>query len=117
MKRVMKVIVTGLASVILGLAISGNVSAGDRVANPETLFAKGLSWTERNGENKGVLQLNANGSAIILWNGHTYYGSWEKVDEYHVQTSWKHGGPPGSVWSVRETGNSASPYVVSRGTP
>ena len=39
-------------------------AAGDRVADPETVFAKGMSWTERNGQDKGVMQLNANGSAI-----------------------------------------------------
>src|SRR4029079_8212256 len=29
-------------------------SAGDLVANPETIFAKGMGFSERNGENKGV---------------------------------------------------------------
>jgi hypothetical protein len=117
MKQMRIAIVAGLALTSLALAGSGFAAPGDRVANPETLFAKGLKWIERNGENRGVLQLNSNGSAIIMWNGRTYYGSWEKVDEYRVKTMWKHGGPPGSVWSVRETGDSASPYVVSRGTP
>ena len=117
MKRLIRLIVAGVVLVSLDLVGSGSAAPGDRVANPETLFAKGLRWTERNGTNRGVLQLNSNGSAIINWNGRTYYGDWEKVDEFHVETSWKHGGPPGSVWSVRETGDSASPYVVSRGTP
>jgi len=90
-------------------------SAGDLVANPETIFAKGMGFSERNGENKGVIQLSKNGYAIIKWNGTTYTGKWEKVDEYHIRTIWKDsGGPPGGIWSLRTTGDSTSPYVAIR---
>lgn len=102
------------AALILPTAVT---AAGDLVANPETVFAKGMSWTERNGQDKGVMQLNANGSAIVNWNGRTYYGSWEKVDDYRVKTTWEDGGPGGSVWSLRETGDGAVPYRASRRAP
>jgi hypothetical protein len=115
MKRTMKVILAGLA-VSVGSVLPA-LAAGDLVANPETIFAKGMKWSERNGENKGALQLNSGGSALINWNGTTYHGRWEKVDEYHVRTTWESGGPPGSVWSLRETGDSAVPYVASRRQP
>ena len=107
-------------SVLLGAVLTGataTTSAHELVANPETVFAKGMSWTERNGQDKGVLQLNTDGSAIINWNGTTYYGSWEKVGEYRVKTTWESGGPNGSVWSLRETGDGAVPYRATRRTP
>jgi hypothetical protein len=116
MKRAMKVILAGLAVVSMG-SILPALAAGDLVANPETIFAKGMKWSERNGENTGVLQLNLHGSAIINWNGTTYYGHWERVDKYRVKTTWESGGPPGSVWSLRETGDSAVPYIASRREP
>jgi hypothetical protein len=116
MKRAMKVILAGLAVVSMGSTLPA-LATGDLVANPETVFAKGMRWTERNGEDTGVLQLNTSGSAIIHWNGTTYRGHWQRVGEYRVKTTWESGGPPGSVWSLRETGDSAAPYVASRRTP
>ena len=117
MKRTMRVTLAVLASVSVGSTFPCLAFAGSRVANPETIFEKGMSWSERNGTNKGVLQLYANGGAIINWNGTTYYGHWVKTDEYHVKTTWENGGPPGSRWSIRETGDSAVPYIASRGEP
>ena len=108
--------VGGLAGILLGNTLTA-AWAGDLVANPETVFEKGMSWTERNGHDKGVLQLNSNGSAIINWNGSIYWGSWEKVDEYRVKTTWESGGPKGTIWSLRATGDSAVPYVASRRVP
>ena len=116
MKRTMEVILVGLASASIGLILSSPVSA-DLVANPETIFSKGMKWSERYGENKGVLHLNAGGGAVINWNGTTYWGHWEKVDEYHVKTTWESEELPGNVWSIRETGDSMVPYVASRATP
>ena len=105
-----------LVAFAIGLSSSAlpSWSAGDLVANPETIFAKGMGFSERNGENKGVLQLSKNGYAIIKWNGTSYTGKWEKVDEYHIRTIWKEGGPPGGIWSLRTTGDSTSPYVAIR---
>jgi len=40
MKRIMEVILAGLASASVGLILPAPVSAGDLVANPETIFAK-----------------------------------------------------------------------------
>jgi hypothetical protein len=116
MKRAMKVILAGLAVVSMGSTLPA-LATGDLVANPETIFATGMRWNERNGENTGLLRLHSNGSAIINWNGTTYRGHWQKVGEYRVKTTWESGGPPGSVWSLRETGDSAVPYVASRGAP
>src|SRR5262245_404311 len=97
------------------LSMSGPAfTADDLVANPETIFAKGMGFSERNGENKGVIQLSDNGYAIIKWNGTSHTGRWEKVDEYHIRTIWKEGGPPGGIWSLRKTGDSSSPYVAIR---
>jgi len=110
-------LIVAAAAALAGLAVVPLASAGERVENPETIFAKGMKWSERNGENKGVLQLNANGSARINWNGTSYRGHWEKVDDYRVKTTWESGGPPGSVWSIRETGNAEIPYVASRAEP
>ena len=88
------------------------------VADPEKIYAKGLGWKEMHGEGKGVLQLNPRGSAVVYWNGKTYWGRWEKVDTYHVKTTWRTtGGPPGAVWAVYETGNPAVPYIGTRGQP
>ena len=119
MNRTHKTILAGLAVILAGWVsgAQGPASAGALVENPETIFAKGMGWSERNGQNKGVLQLNDDGSARILWNGMRYRGHWEKVDQYHVKTTWESGGPPGSVWSARETGDPAVPYVISRGQP
>jgi hypothetical protein len=108
-----KVILVALTAGAIGL-IQPALAAEDLVANPETIFAKGMKFSERNGENKGVIQLNPKGRAIISWNGTTYTGQWEKIDEYHIKTIWESGGPPGGVWSLRATGNSASPYVAIR---
>jgi hypothetical protein len=97
MNRARKTILAGLAVILAGW-ISGpqmSASAGARVENPETIFAKGMGWSERNGENKGVLQLNDDGSARIYWNGRRYRGHWEKVDKYRVRTTWESGGSPG----------------------
>jgi hypothetical protein len=116
MKRTIKVILAALTLGMIG-SIQPTLAAEDLVANPETIFAKGMKFSERNGENKGVIQLNPKGSAIINWNGTTYRGNWEKVDEYHIKTTWESGGPPGGVWSLRPTGNSASPYVAIREAP
>ena len=116
MRRTTKVALAGLALFMVG-AISPALAADDLIANPETIFAKGMGFSERNGENKGVLQLNSDGSARINWNGTTYRGHWEKVDEYRVRTAWESGRPPGSVWSIRETGDAAVPYVASRREP
>ena len=113
MRRTTKMILAGLALVSVS-AIPPALAGDDLVANPETIFAKGMGFIERNGENKGVLQLSDDGSAIIKWNDTRYTGRWEKVDEYHVKTIWPEGGPPGGVWSLRATGNSASPYVAIR---
>jgi hypothetical protein len=112
MKRSTKVILAGLAFVSVG-AILPALAAGDLVANPETIFAKGMKFSERNGENKGALQLSSNGYAIINWNGTTYTGHWEKVDEYHIKTTWEGGGPPGGIWSIRTT-DVADHYIASR---
>ena len=88
------------------------------VADPEKIYAKGLGWKEMHGEGKGVLQLNPRGSAVVYWNGKTYWGRWEKVDTYHVKTTWRTtGGPPGAVWAVYETGNPAVPYIGTRAQP
>jgi hypothetical protein len=87
------------------------------VADPEKIYEKGLGWKEMYGEGKGVLQLNPRGSAVVYWNGITYWGRWEKVDTYHVKTTWPTGGPPGSVWAIYETGNPAVPYIGTRGQP
>ena len=87
------------------------------VADPEKIYAKGMGWKEMHGEGKGVLQLNPRGSAVVYWNGITYWGRWEKVDTYHVKTTWETGGPPGGVWSIYETGNPAVPYIGTRGQP
>jgi len=114
MKRTVKVV---LAALTVGvISILPALAADDLVANPETIFAKGMKFSERNGEDKGVIELRKNGYAIINWNGTTYRGRWEKVDEYHVRTIWNSssGAPPGGVWSLRPTGNSASPYVAIR---
>src|SRR5215510_11913636 len=105
MKRTTMLFLTTLVVGLFSTALPSQ-SAGDLIANPETIFAKGMGFSEKNGENKGVIQLSANGYAIIKWNGTTYTGRWEKVDEYHVKTIWKDGGPPGGVWSLRATGNS-----------
>lgn len=113
----MKTVTIGVLSFSFGMTLSAAVLAGDLVANPETVFAKGMSWTERHGQDKGVLQLNSDGSAIVSWNGRTYYGSWERIDEYRVRTTWERGGPAGSIWSLRETGDGAIPYKASRRTP
>ena len=113
MRRTTKMILAGLALVSVS-AIPPALAGDDLVANPETIFAKGMGFIERNGENKGVLQLSDNGSATIEWNGTSYTGRWEKVDEFHVKTIWKEGGPPGGVWSLRTTGDSTSPYVAIR---
>jgi hypothetical protein len=112
MRRTTKMILAGLA--LVSISAIPPALAGDLVANPDTIFAKGMGFSERNGENKGVIQLSDNGYAIIKWNGTSYTGRWEKVDEFHVKTIWKEGGPPGGVWSLRTTGNSASPYVAIR---
>ena len=111
-----KTVLAAVAAVLASAAL-GQASAGDLVANPETVFAKGLKWIDKHGENKGVLQLSPRGSALINWNGTTYRGRWEKVGEYHVKTTWETGGPPGSVWSLRETGDPTAPYVASRRMP
>lgn len=116
MKHTPRMILAG-AVALASLAVVPLASAGERVANPQTIFAKGMKWTERNGENKGVLMLKPSGNALINWNGTTYRGKWEKVDEYRVRTIWEAGGPPGSVWSIRETGNKDIPYVASRAEP
>ena len=112
MRQITKAILAGLA--LISVSATLPVLAGDLVANPETIFAKGMGFSERNGENKGVLQLSDNGYAIIKWNGTTHTGTWEKIDEYHIRTIWKSGGPPGGVWSLRATGDSSSPYVAIR---
>jgi len=114
MKRIVKL---ALAALTVGaISILPALAADDLVANPETIFAKGMKFSERNGENKGVIELRSNGYAIINWNGTTYKGRWEKTDEFHVKTIWDSGsdGPPGGLWSLRPTGNSASPYVAIR---
>jgi len=115
MKRIVKII---LAALTVGvISILPALAADDLVANPETIFAKGMKFSERNGEDKGVIELKKNGYAIINWNGTTYKGRWEKVDEFHVKTIWdssSSSGPPGGTWSLRPTGNSASPYVAIR---
>ena len=117
MKRAMKVILAGLAVASMGSTLPA-LAVGDAVANPETIFAKGAKWSERNGENTAVLQLHSNGSAIINWNGTTYHGHWQRVDEYRVRTTWESGGPPGSVWSLsRNFGDSAVPYIASWRAP
>jgi hypothetical protein len=113
MTRTIKGFCTAVAIGLIGFAIPA-YSAGDLVANPETIFAKGMGFSERNGENKGVIQLSANGYAIIKWNGTSYTGRWEKIDEYHIRTIWGDAAPPGGVWSLRTTGDSASPYVAIR---
>jgi len=105
------------AAVLTGAVLATQVSARNLVANPETVFEKGMSWTERGGQDKGVMQLNSDGSAVINWNGTTYWGHWEKVDDYRVKTTWENGGPPGAVWSLRDTGDSAVPYIASRRAP
>ena len=87
------------------------------VADPEKIYAKGMGWKEMHGQGKGVLQLNPRGSAVVYWNGITYWGRWEKVDTYHVKTTWETSGPPGGVWSIYETGNPAVPYIGTRGQP
>jgi hypothetical protein len=119
MRRTTKVILAGLALVSIGVIPPALAATGDLVAHPETLLAKGMKFSEKNGKNKGIIHLNSNGSAIINWNGTTYSGHWEKVDDYHVKTIWKKvkGGPPGGVWSVRATGDSAVPYVAIRRAP
>lgn len=107
-----------LATLVLACAgWLGSLSASALVTNPQTAFLHGLRWTERNGDNKGVMQLKPRGEALIHWNGHTYWGHWEQVDEHHVRTMWENGGPPGSIWSLRETGDPASPYVASQREP
>ena len=113
MKRIIRMIIVTFAIGMCSSALPA-LSAGDLVANPEKIFAKGMGFSERNGENKGVIQLSANGYAIIKWNGTSYTGKWEKVDEYHIKTIWKEGGPPGGIWSLRTTGDSTSPYVAIR---
>ena len=114
MKRMTMMFLVALATGVFGSTLP-SFSAGDLVANPETIFAKGMGFSERNGENKGVIQLSKNGYAIIKWNGTTYTGKWEKVDDYHIRTIWQDsGGPPGGVWSLRTTGDSTSPYVAIR---
>src|SRR5262245_2928038 len=110
MKRTMQVTLALLVSVSVGSIFSGLASARERVANPETIFRHGMGWTERHGNNKGVLQLNPAGGALIHWNGITYRGHWQKIDEYHVETTWENGGPPGSIWSLRATGDATVPY-------
>ncbi len=113
MHRTAKMIFAALA-VVSAWSIEPVTAADDLVANPETIFAKGMGFSERNGTNKGVIQLSANGYAIIKWNGTTHTGRWEKVDEFHIKTIWKEGGPPGGIWSLRRTGDSAVPYVAIR---
>lgn len=107
----------GFVAVLASSVLATQAPAGVRVANPESIFAKGMSWTERGGQDKGVMQLNSDGSAIINWNGRTYWGHWEKVDDYRVKTTWEDGGPPGSVWSLRQTDDYTVPYVASRRAP
>jgi hypothetical protein len=104
-------------TLIIGLAAAPGAQAGELVANPEAKFEKGMKWIERNGTDKGALQLNPSGTALLNWNGTNYQGKWEKVDEYHVRTMWKNGGPAGSVWSLRESGDPGAPYVISRRAP
>lgn len=112
-----RLILAAAAAALAGPVVATKASAGERVENPQTIFAKGMKWSERNGENKGTLMLRPSGTALINWNGTTYHGKWEKVDEYRVRTTWESGGPPGSVWSIRETGDPNAPYVASRGQP
>ena len=112
-----RMILAGVAAVLAGSVVTTEVSAGARVEHPETIFAKGMKWSERNGQNKGTLLLRPGGSALINWNGTTYSGKWEKVDEYRVRTTWESGGPPGNTWSIRQTGNPTVPYIASRGQP
>src|SRR5262245_24559890 len=111
MKR--RMILAGLALVSVG-SIFPVFGAEDLVANPQTIFRKGMKVTL--GENTALIELKDGGGAIINWNGKVYRGKWEKVDEYHVKTTWEsgEGGPKGGVWSLRATGNSASPYVAIR---
>jgi hypothetical protein len=114
MNPVTRAILATLAVISVGSMSLPAVAADDLVPNPETIFAKGMGFSERNGENKGVIQLSKNGYAIIKLNGATHTGSWEKVDEFHVKTIWKADGPPGGIWSLRATGNSVTPYVAIR---
>ena len=109
-----KAILAALAIVSVGSINLPVLAADDLVPNPETIFAKGMGVSERNGENKGIIQLSKNGYAIMKLNGTTHTGRWEKVDEFHVKTIWKEGGPPGGIWSLRATGNSVTPYVAIR---
>ena len=116
MKHPAKIVLATL--VLASTGWLGSLSANALVASPEKVFSHGLRWTDRaNPDNKGVMQLNSGGGALIHWNGHTYRGHWEKVDDYHVRTMWEDGGPPGSIWSLRETGDSAVPFVASRAEP
>jgi hypothetical protein len=111
-----RITITFLLALGLGLLVPAlpSLAAGDLVPNPETIFAKGMGFSERNGENKGVIQLSKNGYAIIKWNGTSHTGKWEKIDEFHIRTIWKDGGPPGGIWSLKTTGDSTSPYVAIR---
>ena len=113
MNRASTMLLAGLASVSVASILPAPASAGELVANPETIFEHGMKWSFKNGDH-GVLHLNSNGSAVTSWNEKTYWGHWEKVDEYHVKTTWESGGPPGAVWSLRATGDPAVPYVASR---
>lgn len=117
MNRLTKIALATLVLVWVGNEGIAPLSAGDLVSNPETIFKRGMRWSERNGANKGVLQLNSDGSARINWNGISHRGHWEKVDEYRVRTLWNAGGPPGSIWTIRETGDKSVPYVASRSEP
>jgi hypothetical protein len=104
-------ILAGLTLFSVG-AILPVVAAEDLVANPEKIFKKGMKVTM--GNDHGLIELKSNGGAIMKLNGTIYRGKWEKVDEYHVKTTWRSGGPQGGIWSLRKTGNSANPYVAIR---
>ena len=80
MKRTVKLVLATFAVGVIGSTLP--VLAGDLVSNPETIFAKGMKFSERNGEDKGVIELRSGGYAIINWNGTTYKGRWDKIDEY-----------------------------------
>ncbi len=109
---------TGIAATALLLTASVAASAGSYVNDPISLFGgNGRYWIPRDGSGKGVIRLNPDHSAYMVWNQVPYWGKWQMEGD-RVKTMWKTGVPfTAPSWRVKVNEDPAKQYTATSSTP
>ena len=104
----------------IALLVMGSVTASaDRYeSDPVGLFGgNGRYWIPRNGDGVGVIKLNRDGSAQMIWNKEPFHGRREQ-DGDRINTMWPGDTPFNAPsWRVRENSDPSKEYTATGSKP